>query len=194
MDMKLLTEIRQCTICAKHLPNGPKPILQASPSSRILIIGQAPGQKAHDTGVPWNDPSGDRLRLWLGVNKDKFYDPDLFALMPMGFCYPGKGKSGDIAPRPECAPKWHQRLLDKLPNIQLTLLIGQYSQRYYLKDDIKPTLTDTVSAYREYLPNFLPLPHPSPRNQAWFKNNQWFEKDVLAILREKVKTASGDQS
>lgn len=192
--MKLLTEIRQCTICAKHLPNGPKPILQASPSSRILIIGQAPGQKAHDTGVPWNDPSGDRLRLWLGVNKDKFYDPDLFALMPMGFCYPGKGKSGDIAPRPECAPKWHQRLLDKLPNIQLTLLIGQYSQRYYLKDDIKPTLTDTVSAYREYLPNFLPLPHPSPRNQAWFKNNQWFEKDVLAILREKVKTASGDQS
>jgi uracil-DNA glycosylase len=128
------------------------------------------------------------------VNKDKFYDPDLFALMPMGFCYPGKGKSGDIAPRPECAPKWHQRLLDKLPNIQLTLLIGQYSQRYYLKDDIKPTLTDTVSAYREYLPNFLPLPHPSPRNQAWFKNNQWFEKDVLAILREKVKTASGDQS
>ena len=192
--MKLLTEIRQCTICAKHLPNGPKPILQASPSSRILIIGQAPGQKAHDTGVPWNDPSGDRLRLWLGVNKDKFYDPDLFALMPMGFCYPGKGKSGDIAPRPECAPKWHQRLLDKLPNIQLTLLIGQYSHRYYLKDDIKPTLTDTVSAYREYLPNFLPLPHPSPRNQAWFKNNQWFEKDVLAILREKVKTASGDQS
>ena len=194
MDMKLLTEIRQCTICAKHLPNGPKPILQASPSSRILIIGQAPGQKAHDTGVPWNDPSGDRLRLWLGGNKDKLYDPDLFALMPMGFCEPGKGKSGDIAPRPECAPKWHQRLLDKLPNIQLTLLIGQYSQRYYLKDDIKPTLTDTVSAYREYLPNFLPLPHPSPRNQAWFKNNQWFEKDVLAILREKVKTASGDQS
>jgi uracil-DNA glycosylase len=185
--MKLLNEIRQCTICAAHLPKGPKPILQASASSRILIIGQAPGQRAHDSGIPWNDPSGDRLRLWLGVDKEAFYDPDLFALMPMGFCYPGKMNSGDAPPRPECASQWHNLLLAMMKNIQLTLLIGQYAQRHYLRENIKASLTDTVMAYHEYLPQFLPMPHPSPRNQAWFKNNPWFEKDVLKILQTRVK-------
>ena len=185
--MKLLNEIRQCTICAAHLPKGPKPILQAGAASRILIIGQAPGQKAHDSGIPWNDPSGDRLRLWLGVDKDAFYDPDIFALMPMGFCYPGKLNGGDAPPRPECAPRWHKLLLDKMKNVQLTLLIGQYAQRHYLKENIKANLTNTVMAYHEYLPQFLPMPHPSPRNQAWFKTNPWFEKDVLKILQTKVK-------
>lgn len=184
--MKLLNDIRRCTICAAHLPNAPRPIIQASAKSKILIIGQAPGQKAHSSGIPWNDPSGDRLRLWLGVEKDAFYDPDLFALMPMGFCYPGKSKGGDAPPRPECAPKWHQLLLNKLPEIRLTLLIGQYSQRHYLRENIKASLTDTVRAYHEYLPKYLPMPHPSPRNVAWFKSNPWFEKDVLKILRSTV--------
>jgi len=187
--MKLLTDIRNCTICNAHLPNPAKPILQASASSKILIIGQAPGQKAHTSGIPWSDPSGDRLRLWLGVDKETFYDPAIFALMPMGFCYPGKDKGGDVAPRPECAPKWHSLLLAKMPDIRITLLIGQYSQRYYLKENIKPTLTDTVKAYHEYLPRYLPTPHPSPRNVAWFKANPWFEKDVLKILRGEVKPA-----
>ena len=187
--MEILTKIRQCTLCADHLPNIPKPILQASIQSKILIIGQAPGQKAHTSGIPWDDLSGDRLRLWLGVDKKAFYDPNFFAFMPMGFCYPGKTNGGDAAPRPECAPTWHESLLYEMPNVQLTLLIGQYAQRYYLKDAIKNTLTETVLAYNEYLPEYLPMPHPSPRNQAWFKNNEWFEKDVLKMLRVKVKVA-----
>ena len=187
MKLKLLKDIRQCIVCAQHLPNEPRPIVLASSTSKILIIGQAPGQKAHASGTPWNDPSGDRLRLWLGVDKDAFYDPDLFALMPMGFCYPGKSRSGDAAPRPECAPLWHRRLLDQMPQIQLTLLIGQYAQRYYLKDKMKDGLTDTVKAYKEYLPAFLPLPHPSPRNVGWFKANPWFEKEVIKIIREQVE-------
>ena len=187
--MKLLSEIRHCTLCAAHLPKGAKPILQAGISSRILIIGQAPGQKAHDSGIPWNDASGDRLRLWLGVDKATFYNPDIFALVPMGFCYPGKMNSGDAPPRPECAPQWHKLLLDGMKQVRLTLLIGQYAQRYYLKGNIKASLTDTVSSYHEYLPQFLPIPHPSPRNRAWFKNNPWFEKDVLGVLRSKVKEA-----
>ena len=189
--MKLLNDIRACTICATHLPNVPKPILQASADSKILIIGQAPGQKAHASGIPWNDPSGDRLRLWLGVDKETFYDADIFALMPMGFCYPGKANGGDAPPRPECAPKWHASLIGKMPKIRLTLLIGQYSQKYYLQENIKSNLTDTVAAYHEYLPKYLPMPHPSPRNVAWFKNNQWFEKDVLKILKGEVKRAIG---
>ncbi|MCW3126086.1 MAG: uracil-DNA glycosylase [Bacteroidetes bacterium] len=184
--MKLLTEIRQCTICSAYLPKGPKPIIQASSSSKILIIGQAPGQKAHDSGIPWNDPSGDRLRLWLGVTKEQFYDPKIFALMPMGFCYPGRSGSGDAPPRPECAPKWHTLLMKKMPQITLTLLVGQYAQRYYLKENIKDTLTDTVLAFGEYLLAYIPMPHPSPRNQAWFKYNPWLEKDLLPKLRNKI--------
>lgn len=184
--MKLINDIRQCTICAKHLPDIPKPILQFSERSKILIIGQAPGQKAHTSGVPWNDLSGDRLRSWLDVDKATFYDPDIFALMPMGFCYPGKANSGDAAPRPECAPKWHQPIMDQFSDIRLILLIGQYAQKYYLKEHSKGSLTENVLAYQEYLPTYLPMPHPSPRNQGWFKNNPWFEKDVLAILRETV--------
>lgn len=184
--MKLLTDIRQCTICSEHLPKGPKPIIQASSHSKILIIGQAPGQKAHDSGIPWNDQSGDRLRLWLGVDKQQFYDSRIFALMPMGFCYPGKRHGGDAPPRPECAPMWHDLLMKKMPDIAITLLIGQYAQRYYLKESIKMSLTDTVKSFHAYLPRYLPMPHPSPRNQAWFKNNKWFEKDLLPVLRSKV--------
>ena len=184
--MKLINEIRQCTICAMHLPNAPRPILQFNERSKILIIGQAPGQKAHSSGVPWDDLSGDRLRTWLDVDKDTFYDPDIFALMPMGFCYPGKANGGDAAPRPECAPKWHKSIMEQFSDIRLTLLIGQYAQKYYLKENIKGSLTENVLAYHEYLPTYLPMPHPSPRNQAWFKSNPWFEKDVLPILRETV--------
>ena len=191
--MKLLTDIRKCTLCAEYLPKGPKPILQASRLSKILIIGQAPGQKAHDSGIPWNDASGDRLRLWLGVDKKAFYDPDIFALMPMGFCYPGKSNGGDAAPRPECAPKWHHQLLGNMPDISLTLLIGQYAQKYYLKDKAKENLTETVLAYKEFLPNYLPMPHPSPRNVAWFLKNKWFENDLIPILRTEVSKVMSDK-
>ena len=172
---------------------GWKPIYTAHPSATILIIGQAPGKIAQESGIPWNDPSGDRLRLWLGVDKEAFYDPDIFALMPMGFCYPGKSNGGDAAPRPECAPKWHQQLLGNMPDISLTLLIGQYAQKYYLKDKAKENLTETVLTYKEFLPTYLPMPHPSPRNVAWFLKNKWFENDLIPILRTEVIKVMSDK-
>ena len=184
---KLLTEIRSCTNCKAFLPNKPKPIIQASSQSKILIIGQAPGQKVQDSGIPWDDLSGNELRRWLGVSKEQFYNPQLFALMPMGFCYPGKGTSGDLPPRPECAVLWHQQVLTLMPNIKLTLLIGQYSQNYYLKLKAKSTLTETVQQYEIYLPKYLPLPHPSPRNNIWQKKNAWFSELLLPILGFKIK-------
>lgn len=183
----LLHEVRACELCALHLPLGPRPVLRAHPDARVLIVGQAPGTRVHATGIPWNDPSGDRLRMWMGVDRDAFYDPQRFAIIPMGFCYPGKGQSGDLPPRPECAPLWHQRLLEYLPRLKLVLLIGQYAQGYYLGDDKKQTLTETVRHWREYGPRFLPLPHPSPRNQLWLKKNPWFEQQVVPALRDKLR-------
>ena len=183
----LLKDIRQCDICAKHLPLGPRPIITAHPNSKIVIIGQAPGTKVHETGIPWDDPSGRLLRKWLGVTDEVFYDERKIALVPMGFCYPGKGKSGDLRPRPECAPQWHRDLLNKMPRVELVILIGMYAQKYYLKSDAKNTLTETVRGYQEYLPKYLPLPHPSPRNRFWLTKNPWFDKEVVPILNQKVK-------
>jgi uracil-DNA glycosylase len=184
---KLLLEIRGCTVCKKMLPNDPRPILQAGVQSKIVIIGQAPGQKVQTSGIPWDDQSGNELRRWLGVTKEQFYNEKIFALVPMGFCYPGKGISGDLPPRPECAPLWHNALLKKMKNIKLIILIGQYSQKYYLGEKLKPTLTETVKNYPEYLPGFLPLVHPSPRNKIWQKKNAWFELDVVPQLQKIVK-------
>ena len=183
---KLLKEVRACTHCAEHLPLGPRPIVRMKRSATLLIIGQAPGTKVHETGLGWNDRSGDRLREWLNVDRDTFYDESRIAIMPMGFCYPGVAKSGgDAPPRPECAPLWHDRLLAMLPNIELTLLIGQYAQARYLGKDKKKTMTETVKAWKEYLPHgFLPLPHPSWRNTGWLKKNPWFDKQILPVLRK----------
>lgn len=183
---QLLAHIKACTLCKEVLPFAPKPVLQASAASKILIIGQAPGLKVQQSGVPWDDASGDELRRWLGVDKQTFYNPEVFALMPMGFCYPGKGTSGDLPPRPECAPAWHHKLLSAMPNIQLTLLIGQYAQNHYLGDKTMPNLTETVKAYLNYAPNFLPLVHPSPRNRIWQKKNPWFEEKVVPYLKDIV--------
>ena len=184
---KLLIEIRSCTTCKIFLPNKPKPIIQASSQSKILIIGQAPGQKVQDSGIPWDDLSGNELRRWLGVSKEQFYNPQLFALMPMGFCYPGKSTSGDLPPRPECAPQWHNKLLVEMKNIKLILLIGQYSQKFYLTDNLKPTLTENVKSYKEFLPKYLPLVHSSPRNKIWQKKNPWFEQQLIPVLQKKIK-------
>lgn len=182
----LISEIKNCSICKSFLPCSPRPILSVNKNSKILIIGQAPGQKVHDRGIPWDDQSGNELRRWLDVTKEQFYDTNVFGLMPMGFCYPGKGASGDLPPRPECAPLWHSQLLSKMKNVQLTILIGQYAQKYYLTKRLKPTLTETVQSFKEYLPDCLPLVHPSPRNKVWQKKNPWFEKDVVPYLRALV--------
>jgi len=181
---ELLTEVRACTICAAHLE--PRPVLRAAVTARLLIVGQAPGRKVHATGIPWNDPSGDRLREWLVMDPEQFYDESRIAIIPTGLCFPGSGKGGDLPPRPECAPLWHPCLLAELPDIRLTLLIGQYAQGYYLGPKRKDSLTATVAAWREYLPAFIPLPHPSPRNQLWLKRNPWFECDLLPVLRGRV--------
>lgn len=186
----LLDAIHVCTLCEPHLPLPPKPVLQAGQGARILIIGQAPGLRAHQSGTPWNDPSGERLRSWLQVEPSQFYDPGLFAIMPMGFCYPGKGKSGDLPPRKECAPQWHAPLLEQLPNIGLTLLIGQYAQNYYLKGD-KRSLTERVRNWRDLPDNLLTLPHPSPRNIAWFQRNPWFDEELVPELRRRVALLLG---
>lgn len=182
----LLHHIKDCTICEAHLPLGARPVVTAHKASKIVIIGQAPGIKVHRSGIPWDDASGKQLRKWLDVTNETFYDTKNFAIIPMGFCYPGKGKSGDLPPRPECAPQWHKKLLEQMPNVELVLLIGLYAQKYYLKKEAKRTLTETVANFNDYLPNYLPLPHPSPRNRFWLSKNPWFETDVLPILKEKV--------
>lgn len=181
----LLKEVRACKVCEPSLPLGANPVIQASSSAKLLIIGQAPGTRVHETSIPWNDPSGNRLREWLALDKETFYDPNKIAIMPMGLCYPGKGKSGDLPPRKECAPLWHQRVLDQLPNIEMTLLIGQYAQNYYLSDKPK-NLTETVQQWQRWAPNCLPLPHPSPRNTLWLKKNPWFEAEVVPFIRSYV--------
>lgn len=182
----LLREVRACRLCEEHLPMGPKPVLRAGATARLLIVGQAPGTLVHASGIPWNDASGMRLRGWLGVDRDTFYDEGKIAIVPMGFCYPGRGNSGDLPPRPECSKTWHHRLLPLMPEVKLVLAIGQYAQVYFLGDARKKSLTDTVHAWREYAPRVFPLPHPSPRNVAWFKHNPWFDAEVLPALRERV--------
>ncbi|WP_372832573.1 uracil-DNA glycosylase family protein [Pontibacterium sp.] len=187
----LLAEIRACEYCAKQLPLGSNPVVRASSSARLMIIGQAPGTRVHKTGIPWNDPSGDRLRQWLNLESEQFYDESRIAIMPMGFCYPGKGKSGDLPPRKECAPLWHPSLLEQMPDLQLTLLIGQYAQKYYLEDHYK-TLTERVQQWAECREGFIPLPHPSPRNQLWLKRNPWFEDEVVPMLQQRVAALLSD--
>jgi uracil-DNA glycosylase len=182
----LIKEIRACTNCAVDLPLGPRPIVSFSRNSKILLVGQAPGTRVHETGIPWNDPSGERLRNWLDVSNEQFYDPDKIAIVPMGFCYPGRGKSGDNPPRPECAPLWMERIRSSLPNIEMTVLIGQYALNYFLGAKKKRTLTETVKSWREYFPEFVVLPHPSPRNNIWLKKNQWFERELVPEISEIV--------
>ncbi|UTF60347.1 uracil-DNA glycosylase family protein [Gilvimarinus sp. DA14] len=181
----LWQDIQQCKNCQAHLPLPARPVLQASPRSRILIAAQAPGIRAHESATAFNDPSGDRLRQWLGVNRETFYNPDYFALVPMGFCYPGTGASGDLAPRPECAPLWRNALLERLSNTELTLVIGQYAQAWHLPNMGK-TLTERVGRWAEVWPEILPLPHPSGRNNRWLAKNPWFEKEILPALRKRV--------
>jgi uracil-DNA glycosylase len=183
----LLTEIRACQLCATQLQDGPRPVLQASASSRLLIVSQAPGRKVHVTGIPFNDVSGDRLRDWLGLDRDTFYDAQRIAIVPMGFCFPGSGRTGDLPPRPECAPAWHPKLLPLLKRVQLTLAIGQYAQAGILGDKRGASLTETMQVWREHLARgVLPLPHPSPRNRRWLKRNPWFEAELLPVLRREV--------
>lgn len=184
---QLLTNIRQCEICSEHLPLGPRPVVNGHPESKIVIIGQAPGTKVHASGVPWDDASGKELRRWLDISSEVFYDEKKIAIVPMGFCYPGKGKSGDLPPRPECAPQWHEALLLKMPKLELVLLVGMYAQRYYLKHRAKKTLTETVANYQEYMPQYLPLPHPSPRNRFWLTKNPWFAEKVIPELQKTVR-------
>lgn len=184
----ILHNIRACNICKEHLPLGPRPIVSAHLESKIVIVGQAPGLSVHKTGIPWDDPSGRQLRNWLGVTDAVFYDETKIALIPMGFCYPGRGKSGDLPPRPECAPQWHKSLFNELQNVELVILIGMYAQNYYLRNnDARKTLTETVRNYKSYLPTYLPLPHPSPRNRFWLAKNPWFEKEILPELRNRVR-------
>jgi uracil-DNA glycosylase len=183
----LLQQIRSCRICEEFLPLGPRPVLQANAAARLLIVGQAPSNNVHSSGIPWNDKSGNRLRRWLGIEPEIFYDETKVAIVPMGFCYPGKGKSGDLPPRRECAQHWHEKVLTLLPNIQLTLLIGKYAQDYFLKGNAKGNLTETVAAWQEYLPDYLPIPHPSPQNDFWLRRNLWFETEIVPYLKESVQ-------
>jgi uracil-DNA glycosylase len=182
----LLTDISACQICADHLPHGPRPVIQANSRARILIAGQAPGRRVHESGIPFDDPSGDRLRDWMGISKQTFYDSKQIAIVPMGFCYPGTGRSGDLPPRPECAEAWRATLLAKLKRVELTLVIGRYAIDYHLPSVRRATLTETVKSWREHGPGCMPLPHPSPRNQMWMSKNPWFAKDVLPALRKRV--------
>ena len=184
---KLLKQIKDCRICENALPHEPRPVVSFSKSSRVIIIGQAPGRKVHESGVPWDAPSGDRLRDWLQVSKADFYNNQLFAIVPMGFCYPGKGKSGDLPPRPECAKHWMQDVLNSMAEPELIILIGQYAQNYFLGEKQQKTLTETVKNFESYLPKYFVLPHPSPRNNIWMKKNPWFEKKVIPALNRQVK-------
>lgn len=186
----LLAAVRDCRACEADLPLGPRPVLRADDAARILIVGQAPGVRVHTTGTPWDDLSGERLRAWMGVDKEMFYDKSRIAIIPMGYCYPGRGTGGDMPPRRECAALWLDQLLARLPQIELTLLIGQYAQRHFLGNRRKPSLTETVRAWRECAPDFIPLPHPSPRNQPWFKRNPWFERQLVPVLRSRIKALS----
>ena len=187
----LLNEVRACVICTEQLPLGPRPVVQVHPLARILIAGQAPGRKVHETGVPFNDASGDRLRTWMGISREVFYDAKQIAILPMGFCFPGTGKSGDLPPRSECAPAWRAALLSHLRNLQLTLVIGQYAQAYHLPNE-GASVTEVVQAWRKNWPHTVPLPHPSPRNNLWLKRNAWFEEELIPVLRSRVSEVLAD--
>ncbi len=190
---RVLRQARACTLCAAHLPLGPRPVLRAQASARLVIIGQAPGTQVHETGIPWNDRSGDRLRAWMGLERAQFYDDRHIAIMPMGLCYPGVDpRGGDKPPRPECAPLWHPPLLAHLPDIRLTLLVGAHAQARYLAERRKTNMTETVAAWADYGLRFWPLPHPSWRNTAWLKRNAWFEAEVLPALRGTVAGLLGE--
>jgi uracil-DNA glycosylase len=181
----LMAEVRACTICEPYLPDGVRPVLQANASAKILIAGQAPGRRVHASGIPFDDPSGDRLRDWMGVTPEQFYNPELFAIVPMGFCYPGTGKSGDLPPRPECAATWRARLLRQLPRIKTTLVVGKYAHDYHFGSS-NLTVTNLVQNWQQYWPTQMPLPHPSPRNNIWLKKNPWFEAEVVPVMRAHI--------
>lgn len=181
----LLSDVRACTLCQDYLPLGCRPVIQAHPKAKILIAGQAPGRKVHSSGVPFSDASGDRLRHWLNITHDVFYDPEQIAILPMGLCFPGSGKSGDLPPRPECAPAWRKAVLEHLPQIQMTLVLGKYAQDYHFSNT-HSSVTELVKAWRTYWPTLVPLPHPSPRNIRWFRQNSWFETDMLPLLQQHV--------
>lgn len=183
----LNAEIAACIHCAPNLPLGPRPVVQFGIAPRILIIGQAPGTKVHASGIPWDDQSGARLREWLDISPQNFYNPEKVAIMPMAFCYPGKGKGGDLPPRPECAPLWHDKILAQLPPDRLTLLVGSYAQTHYLPRTLHRSLTEKVEAFDTFLPKFFPLPHPSWRSVSWMNRNPWFVSKVLPVLRDMVK-------
>ncbi len=189
---ELLTEIGACRRCADQLPQGPRPVLRAAVTARLLVVGQAPGSRVHASGIPWDDASGERLRTWLGLDRTRFYDVERVAIVPMGFCYPGRGRTGDRPPRPECRRTWHPRLLPLLPRIELTLAIGRYAQAHFLPDRRSLSLTDTVRAWRQAPPGIMPLPHPSPRNIGWFRSNPWFEQELLPELRQRVAQVLAD--
>lgn len=184
---QLLQQVRRCTLCAPMLPLPPRPVLQAASGARILLAAQAPGRKVAASGIPFDDASGERLRAWLGIGRDDFYDPQFIAILPMGFCYPGKGPSGDLPPRRECAPAWRARLLRQLPAIELTLVIGSYALAWHLPQAAGAGLTATVRAWREHGSAVLPLPHPSPRNNGWLKRHPWFEAEVVPELQRRVR-------
>ncbi len=189
----LLSEVSRCRICAAQLPLGPRPVLQCSRSAKILIAGQAPGSRVHASGIAFDDASGERLRDWMGISRDVFYDAGSIAILPMGFCYPGSGKSGDLPPRPECAPQWRELLLAQMPQIELTLVLGQYAQRYHLQAGARP-LTELVRDWQEYWPTVLPLPHPSPRNNRWLSKNPWFAAELLPELKTRINQILDDEA
>jgi len=184
----VLNEVAQCRLCADKLNHEPRPIVSLRQENRILIVGQAPGSKVHQSGISWDDQSGDRLRDWLGVDREAFYHSGIFGILSMGFCYPGKGKTGDLPPRPECKPKWHPLLLPYVPKVKLILLVGQYAQNGYLGESAKGSLTETVRNWREYSPQYFPLPHPSPRNAIWLAKNPWFMEEVVQDLRSRIRS------
>jgi uracil-DNA glycosylase len=189
----LLAEVRACTLCARHLPFGPRPIFQLHPAARVLIAAQAPGRKVHESGVPFSDASGERLRAWLDLSREAFYDARRVAILPMGFCFPGTGASGDLPPRPECVPAWREQLLSRLKSLRLTLVIGQYAQVFHLPGAGR-SLTETVQNWRDHWPEVVPLPHSSPRNNIWMKRNPWFEKELLPALRSRVAAVFANES
>ena len=182
----LLAEVSRCQHCAGKLPLGPNPVLQCSASARILLAGQAPGKKVHHTGIPFDDPSGNRLRDWLGISRDVFYDATEIAILPMGFCYPGTATSGDLPPRPECAQRWRESLLAQMQQLELTLVLGQYAQQYHFKTKTR-SLTELVRSWKDFWPDMVPLPHPSPRNNRWLRQNPWFETELLPELKTRIK-------
>ncbi len=187
----LLAQVRACSACEAHLPLGPRPVVQAGARARILVVGQAPGARVHASGIPWDDRSGARLREWMGIDAEHFYDPARVAIVPMGFCYPGRGPGGDLPPRPECAPLWQDRLIAQLPGIELTLLVGAHAQAHHLRRTGHVSVTRTMRNWRAHAPCVMPLPHPSPRNIAWFKANPWFDDELLPVLRQSVRKLIG---